>query len=559
MSKLGLDYGTTYSVITRLKNVETDEEGIPVSYELEACLPSEKAVSPQQDSVAVRRREGTFVFGTSTRREIGRKGAAIYKGFKMMLAEKDEEVLKARGYDQENTPQQITAKFLNYILRQQVSRDGQIDKLVVGVPEIWFSDTSTIDSRTTLESIIADFPYVGQVELVSEPACACAFFADNYKRNKGEEFQGKILIVDYGGGTLDLALCDVHGRGTRSEVSVLKRCGAGLNEEGFIGKAGMAFIEKVVRLALMPLGLDDDKLMQMPYFYTCIDEVENQLMERTAEIEEMFGIFDASDREEAADLFYSIDIDEEDKVFPVTYGMLAKAYNEVIKPVLDDKLDEMIAYMNEHGINYMDIKIAPVGGFCNFCLTHKQIEDKLKKYDGDLRFADIITDPRECERAIAYGAALIANDVIGFKQTSPYHLGIAGGYEGNIYWAIHKGDDLVENKPFFIHYEDEEETEVPFAGEKIPAFAICLSDTCNGDETGWAEGELLKEYKDKLLLEANKVYKFGFSLDRSMIITLHKRVVDINDTDRVLEESSVRLNNVYAMFGGMFGLRRVKK
>ena len=105
-------------------------------------------------------------------------------------------------------------------------------------------------------------------------------------------------------------------------------------------------------------------------------------------------------------------MDEEDREFTtieykgedveVTYDLLVDVYDKVIRKVFNDKLDEMIAYMDKNGIRYMDgskdnFKIALVGGFGNFYLVQKQIEDKFKFSTYDKRREDIIQQKEDCE------------------------------------------------------------------------------------------------------------------------------------------------------------------
>ena len=130
-----------------------------------------------------------------------------------------------------------------------------------------------------------------------------------------------------------------------------KRCGAGLNEEGFIGKAGIAFIESVVKLALAPSGLSADEMISNRYFYRCVNSVETALMSQMRKIKDTFDFAELSDREFMPDLFHTIEFDGEE--YDITYGMLAKAYNEIISPVLDEKLDEMIDYMAKKIIEFI--------------------------------------------------------------------------------------------------------------------------------------------------------------------------------------------------------------
>lgn len=555
-NNIGFDFGTTYSVISRLKNITRKADGSINSYELEACLPSEAAHSPCQDSIVLKNQDGSLTFGPLARRRTGRGGATVYKGFKMMLAETNEEVLKTRGYDGEYTPSRIVKEYINDVLQRHIITNNQekIDKVVIGVPEIWFSDVSTIDCRTILEDIVEQLPYVDKVELVSEPAAACAFFVENYKQKQKKPFNGKILLVDYGGGTLDIALCDVQEKGQCSEVTVIKRCGAGLNEEGFIGKAGIAFIEAIVKLALGPSGLSVDEMISNRDFYSCVDYVEAALMSQMKDIKDTFDFVEISDREFITDSFDTIEFDRKD--YKITYGMLAKAYNEIINPVLEEKLDEMIAYINANNIK-VD-KVAPVGGFCNFYLTDNQIRNKFKTGAGDTLFTDIIDDRRDCEKAISYGAALIAEDIIGFKQLSPYYLGFGRGSENELqkaYYVINKGDDIVYDEPVFLKRDDG--TEMLFAASKIPLLVFNLEDGCREENALW--GEPLEEYQSKLLLQplqGEQRYKLGISLDKSMNITLHKQKVNLKNPSEVYERSKVRLSDIYAMLGSLIETRR---
>ena len=556
-NNIGLDFGTTYSVISRIKQLDRDETGKVIKCELEACLPGEGVLSPCQDSLVLKKNDNSLEFGSLARESTGRKGSILYKGFKMMLAETDEKVLKARGYTHEYTPERIIKEFIDDILKKYMETyqiDGNLDKVVIGVPEIWFKKVSTIDCRTKLENIVSSLPYVNKVELVSEPAAACAYFVNNFKKENHYSFKGKVLIIDYGGGTLDIALCDVREKGEFSEVSVMERCGAGLNEEGYIGKAGVAFIEEIVKLALSPTGLSGNEIINNRKFYKCAASVENALMLKMKDIKNTFDFVEIFNRESINDEFYSIEFDDEP--YSVTYGMLAKAYNKVISPVLGQKLGEMLDYINTHNIT-VD-KIISVGGFCNFYLTQAQIEDAFARGAGDSRFSDAISDKRECEKAISYGAALIAEDIISFKHLSPYYLGFGKGSDKELkkaYYIIKKGDVIDCDKPVFVKNPDG--TDTLFIAKKIPLFVFNLDDSCEKESALW--GEPLGEYQKMLELrplESWQRYKLGISLDKSMIITLHKQIVDVNNPNEVYEEGHVRLDEIYAILGNMIEERR---
>ena len=237
----------------------------------------------------------------------------------------------------------------------------------------------------------------------------------------------------------------------------------------------------------------------------------------------------------------------------VTYGMIAKAYNQVIRDLLDEKLDKIIRYMDQKGIDYTgegeedNFKIALAGGFCNFYLTERQIRDKFQDIAEDKRFQNIITDRRECEKAIAYGAALIANDVVEFKSAAPYSLGFASRLDQDEPWyAIKKGDDIdYGNVKMFTGADGRE---LLFRGNSIPLIVFNFEE----DPAYAIAREPLPQYQEKLRLEKDKIYKFGYSLDQSMVITLHKWVVpNHRHPDVVEDEVTVVLDDIYNMMGNL--------
>ena len=117
-NNIGLDFGTTYSVISRLKNITRKADGSIADFELEACSLNEGS-SPCQDSVVVKDSNGNLICGPLTRDKTGRKGTITYKGFKMMLSEKENSKLKQlRGYDEEYTPERFVKEYLDDLLQK---------------------------------------------------------------------------------------------------------------------------------------------------------------------------------------------------------------------------------------------------------------------------------------------------------------------------------------------------------------------------------------------------------------------------------------------------------
>lgn len=577
---IGLDFGSTYSIISNVKNIERDLKGNIISYDLEAFSPGQSE-SYCQPSLIMRKGE-EYYFGVTARNKIvsAKKKPIVYRGFKMMLAEKNTLKLKERGFDDVVTPHKAVKlyieNFLERYARTSKKEEISIDKLVIGVPEVWFSGnevddsskkviTPSADNRRIIKEIVSSIPLLRstKIELVSEPAAACAYFVHNYKKSTGKNFNGHLLLIDYGGGTLDVALCKVCENGNKSEVTVIEKSGAGENTEGHIGEAGLAFMDEVVQLSLEKTGLSRTEIFELDDFSSIVTSLESDIIAKTKDIEDCFEDNDGAVNEyQIEDIVSRIDLDD-DRVsnipsggYPVTCGILAKAYDNVIRRVLERELKSIIKYMDDNGIRYDSksikddsFKIAEVGGFCNFYKTRKQIRDIFKISVNDTRQKNIINDARDCEKAISYGAALIAEGIIEFKQLAPYSLGFAKGNEKNveeIFYVIKKGQEIKYDEP--VYYTNENGEIIRFLGKKIPMIAF-KPDVPEGKSDAICRVPSEK-YSKQLELETGTNYDtsfaIGFSFDKSTIISLHKKEFK-NGT--FVKETSAVLDDIYEVVG----------
>ena len=162
-------------------------------------------------------------------------------------------MLKERNYDEKNTPEYITELFLRHVIENTLKKlnEDKVDLLVIGAPECWFQSFQTIDARGTLRDICQQFKdIVNRVELRSEPTNAAAFCVWNFEKKNKKQFDGSILVVDYGGGTLDTALVSVSHIEDKVQIKPEMLSGIGENSDKEIGKAGIAYQEAVVRKAI---------------------------------------------------------------------------------------------------------------------------------------------------------------------------------------------------------------------------------------------------------------------------------------------------------------------
>lgn len=571
-NNVGLDFGTTYSIISRLKDISVSNDRI-VDYNFDTCKPSEGA-SYFQDSIVVRRlndEEDPLIIGGAARASVGSSSTCVYDGFKMLLSESIEvdgkmnSLLEKKHYDKKYTPKYITEIFLKNIIDSYIKRYAEdncvIDKLVVGIPEIWNEENKSYVCKDILGEIIKNDERIRSYEFVSEPALACAFFVENYKKKNNMDFEGNVLVVDYGGGTLDISLCNVGKNGKTNSISIPVKSGAGLNQEGVTGKAGLAFIEKVVLLTMEDNGVSEEQARTEKHFHANKFKVETILMQEDscAKIKRRCRQNAGSDLSKLCDVLCEIEYRGDD--FCVTYGTLVRAFDLVIKDVLRNKLQEMEDHMVEKGIitrtfekldngekkkkiDYgKNFKIVTIGGFCNFYLTEAEINDFYKISSSDERIEDVCCTREERELAVSYGAALMANDIISFKDTISYSYSIVTS-EGKVFKVVEKGTEINEAEIHYAKYPDGRAA--VFSGEKIQTLRLSPG-----------KGKIKDcDAKHDLSLPKGSVVKIGFSFSKTEAINVH--IFECTNTDEGDYETVsdkphvIKLKDIYDVFGKLW-------
>lgn len=541
MSNIGLDFGTTYSVIAMPKDAGQGD------YSPQAVMVRNLDTSPFYDSIALRKANGSICYAKEAHTQIGQPGTITYKGFKMLLAEENESVLTERGYDGNTKPTTIVKGYLRHLLTGYQKRFGQIDRLVMGIPESWLKKDqgntlfyNKARCREQLLDIVKELDLAKEVLLVSEPVCACAYYVEQYRKlNGGELFQGHmghVLIIDYGGGTLDIALCRVEqNQNGKPKVLPIRRAGAGGNEKGVIGDAGFAFMERTVCLALEKGGITREKLedaRRKGTLYKCVYQFEEALKEYSARSEDddnddddhryFYEVLESLPLYQAAkekSVFLAVELSG--KCYPVTYGMIATAFQEVIEPVLNKQLDIVLQYMKANGIDYSvgakNFKVQLIGGFCNFCLVEKAVRKKLSRSTDssqDPRYIRELSGPDERTMAVAYGAALRANELITDGLFAQYTITMPIGINKVpiTLRAVERNRELVADRVYLFKQENG-------SAQVIRAHGITQIQVESDDY----KPDLLpfdQQYAEKLQMRDSD-YIIGISFDRSEIITFH--------------------------------------
>ena len=528
---LGIDFGSTYTIASLYDENNKSLDALLLGGMTSPCIPTVAALKKEKLS-----------FGVTAKNATGQINTRMFNGFKMLISENDRDELTRRGFDGEYTPVRLTKDFLENLIQMAQAKCGesQIDNLVIGAPEVWFQEMNTVSGRGTLRDICQQLPDVRPegVKVVSEPSCAGAFFAYNYMVLKGKPFSGHVLLVDYGGGTLDINLTSISAEpgpdGRQAmQIKVLESTGAGENTDGKIGQAGMRYMESVAERALIKNELWDPDDLPQPdgKFYRLVNQLEASIVARTGEIRSQFIAYNGMDLEDLEEEeFDTLEYKEEEVV--ISYATLLEVYDEVIRDVLGSKLMEMKNFIKKHNIDTSDdekFKIALVGGFGNYYLVRKQVDEIFENGSLDGSMKDIIQKEEDREKAISYGAALFASGIVGIRQTAPYSIALyQTGQDGNpeVNYAFRYRADIKYGIPYFPSYENGQPVIVFMASGGVKEFVINM-----GHEKETAlRVPLREEFRSKLLGLITNQYKtaaIGFSLDSSEILRVHVHEYDL--------------------------------
>ena len=544
---IGIDFGSTYSLITTF-----DKESQSL---IELKPAKDVAVTPSSISIK-KSNKNDMQFGIDSKKAAHKTGYRHFSGFKMMLVEKDPQKLKESGYDDQYTPQYITSLFLKKMLngillnKSQNGIDFSIasgyDNVCICVPELWAKYARTMDGCYALKKILTSDLQMENVTIVMEPEAASAYFAYKYE----DRFNGHLLLIDFGGGTLDVTLSEVLSDGDGT-ITVKRVASDGLGENhknvyGVVqsGQAGMAYIQ---RLALNVLKRNNVTSVDIAsnVFKELLVSVEDALMdaENIEKIRAVFSRFGSYNRfskilsPQYTDLSQEenrfMEIDYEDEEYQVSYADLFSAYQQVIEKGFEETIRNMCSISKVHigkdpcsveAGEQNDFKIALVGGFGSFYFVQKQIE---KIFDID----DIMTDRRtsglsvtQQEKAVSFGAALLAARKVILKKTAPYSLGIQvqNKYDPgkrHLIYAI-PFNHVISDREEICYIREDDGTIAKFMSISQEGIRLISYDKPDTDK-GYPM-KMKPELMDTLRSIPNTgAWYIGFSLDENLLVTMH--------------------------------------
>lgn len=567
---IGIDLGSTYSTVSKYNPRTQRAEAMTMAEGDPASIPSE---------VAYNEWEMSYTCGKSAKDMAGQDGVQLYRAFKMLLVESNQSILKEHGYVGKNSPRAITTKFLGSTLRGLAKHEADKDhthnkiekfeNIVICMPELWANELDAQDGRGILREILLSDDIrkeskikVENVRVVTEPEAASAFIAHSYESDAKKPFNGHLLLIDYGGGTLDLTLTQVESDGRGSmQITYCDSGGAGqnhLDENGIckIGRAGIAYIQNILQRAMTDAGLLQPG--QAPNYDSADFKVAYNRLETALKdgqkmdaIEETFCEYGSYQdfqniltEELDNPLFAAFPYGSTGKVLRVTYPHLFLAYQEVVEGALQEEIDKINISVEKHigsdprspdAGTKDNFKIALVGGFSSFYLVKQQIAEIYNLNTNaklDKRTKGISASAREL--AISMGAALLAAKKVVLQQTARRSIGIASDMiEVNgvkqyrkLYYGITYHQRIEPGKIYYIRKDyDPKKIDDPKNWVSYAALRHNLTDFVTESSHLLTAGYLMP-LKPQMVNRLKKlpddgVWHIGFSMDENGVISLH--------------------------------------
>jgi molecular chaperone DnaK len=411
--RIGIDFGTTYTKIARYKgNGEFELFKFPG--------PSGNEYIPTAVSYRQQQGKTTISIGTSAFIDFRNypQNTRLATRIKLFLPIRDPNEQKRQGWTLDKHPDEVVKDYFSQIFREHQSSLknvwGEITTAVVSVPEVW-QRSARNPGAEALRRILIDELNLPVDHLRSEPVCAAAYYAWAYQRyeRRGTDRPFTLLVCDMGGGTFDVALCQVRG----TKIEVLDFDG---NSEGGWGLAGAKFDEALVKTVFKRVKNKEPENYELLELIQRFEEVKRL---QSNNIENDFSEMERQGILNNPNPYKDTPIDN------YTFGPgLTPTLGEILdcfKPI-ENGINEVMGRIikRAQGKGYRIDRVAIVGGFGQFPLVQRTILKSLGITDPQrsTQFDPILHQRYGFHFAIAYGAALISADEVQLFEYYPHSL-----------------------------------------------------------------------------------------------------------------------------------------
>lgn len=393
--KIGVDFGTTNTTVAFVNHPSGVPEGFryqgPTGYEY---IPSCVAYANDR----------TFSVGRKALHMAARPDITFCNNFKMILPLPADERAKY-AWARVKSPETVVKDYLLHLLKNDedsfsTQKESEIEGIVLSIPHVW--DKSIIHpGRSSLQRIITDAG-LPLIQLISEPVAAAAYYAYRFQQEKkGRSFQGNLLVCDMGGGTFDVTLCKI----TPGKVEELHNDGSG---RGGLGEAGVFFDRKLI------LNKDPGITENSAEFYRLYNALQEHKTVYHSDITKRIDIALADPDQHEIPIMVEVGGSH-----TYCYADVSEAFKEV-RESIGTVLKKFKAALDK---KYAVDAVFFVGGFSQFRL----VIDAIKTFWGlDQSEPHLIgrASRETAAYAIAYGAALIANDMVTVEEKYEHTIGV---------------------------------------------------------------------------------------------------------------------------------------
>ncbi|MDR2094493.1 MAG: Hsp70 family protein [Treponema sp.] len=417
MKKIGIDFGTTNSTIAY-----RNEQGNISGYRFgggggKEYIPSAIAYpKDSRDSEEVRIGEAA-----QTVHRTDPDDYYYYEFYKLALCNSYTRILNAEHGKRviDVVKDYLHLLIVRYKWEQFVAetdRSAKLEHIVLALPNV-ISDDLIADAEAVKDEL-QDFldTEAEESQFRGEASCACEFYVS---RPKNQGFTGTIIVVDYGGGTLDISNCRITRSGSEANIAIVVQKGTSVDDRNTFGFAGVAFDQGVVRsipeIAMRNLSkpeLAEYAVAFERYKIENHDEIRNRLNKYYSEGGDIKPL-----NCELKGQRYTLDI-----------PFLHDIFEQVNQPLLKKYFDEVVPEderRNGAAAEQDTFRVLLIGGFSQLPCVEKAVKDFLnidlaELYDKRIAHVNV----NEKFIAVAHGAAIYGEKAGDAPEICLFEIGV---------------------------------------------------------------------------------------------------------------------------------------
>lgn len=398
MRRIGIDFGTTNTTLAYYDEKHNQLCGYKF----------DNASEYISSAIAYHKIKNSYYIATNAQDYRDDSNFYFYEYYKIGLVKKwDKIVNENHGKTYFELMKDYLHKLISTYKNDNLLGDSLLDVIVLSVPNILLSNDYW-DFKNELEKFLKTEARTGI--MISEPACSAAF----YSKVIQPEFYGDLIVVDYGGGTLDVSICRVNKELNNGNmlpaISIVQQYSMD-SSQLLTNGAGIAFCVGMIKAIT---GLNEKNINFFPVVY----EFDKILSSRET-INSCLLEYYSNNEDEIADEEIQFRLNGENRT--VRCSLFDQTFEKVNSPTLIEALDKTLGSVLRDNKSRLDIKIISVGGFSNLICVNKVIAEQLNTGLGRLRQDPRIGQLTKTDKylAVAYGAALYASkEVIKSSETS---------------------------------------------------------------------------------------------------------------------------------------------